>query len=372
MKTKTKILIVGAFPKDGSIIIGGQLTSSKLLIESQISKYFEIVTVDSTQKSNPPPKFIYRLLFASLRFVKWVTMTVIHRPKVVLLFFSSGASALEKGIMTKICNTFNLPVIVLPRAEALITDFDQSLIWKKIIKWCFKDADVIICQGQKFQDFAINKIGFSPDTAPIITNWTATDAVLNIGKRRVYQRSRQTINILFIAWVEETKGIFDLITACETLKKRFSQFKVTIAGDGTALEEARVLVERKSLSNLVDFKGWVHEKDKISLLKKNDVFVLPSWSEGFPNSLIEALSAGLASIVTDVGAIRGIVTHEKEALIIPKQEPLMLASAIERLIEDKASIETIGRAGYDLSKNKFATKKSIDQLITIINKALKV
>jgi len=72
-----KILIVGAFPKHSGKIFGGQLTSSQILLNSSLNKDFNILTLDSTQKSNPPPHFSIRLLFAAHRFVKWIIMQLI-------------------------------------------------------------------------------------------------------------------------------------------------------------------------------------------------------------------------------------------------------------------------------------------------------
>ena len=67
-----------------------------------------------------------------------------------------------------------------------------------------------------------------------------------------------------LAWVEETKGIFDLINAYEILQIRKTNFNLTIAGDGTALERAKSVVVEKSLTNKVNFVGWVHDQEKMS------------------------------------------------------------------------------------------------------------
>ena len=74
-----------------------------------------------------------------------------------IAFFASGASAVEKGIMVKVCNILKIPVIILPRAEALIVDYYQSKVWKNLITFLFKNTNLVICQGLKFQKFFLEK-----------------------------------------------------------------------------------------------------------------------------------------------------------------------------------------------------------------------
>lgn len=365
-----KILIVGAFPKHTGKVFGGQITSSQILLNSSLNTDFKIVTLDSTQKSNPPPHFFIRLLFAAHRFSKWIIILITHRPQVVLLFFASGASAVEKGLMAKLCYLVNIPVIVLPRAEDFITDCRNSLLTRRIAKYLFGTASKVICQGKKFQTFSKEYLGIKKIDAPVIKNWTATSELLSIGAKRREYGQTQPIKILFMAWVEERKGIFDLAQAIEILNDRRVDFRLTIAGDGSALETVKTLIKNKNLKKKVDFTGWVSGEEKLNLFKSHDIFVSPSWAEGFPNSLVEAMAAGLASVVTDVGTISDVVNDGKEVLLTRSKDSETLANKIQLLDFDRKLMNSISINAHLFADREFNANKSIIELSKIISKLI--
>jgi glycosyltransferase involved in cell wall biosynthesis len=82
-------------------------------------------------------------------------------------------------------------------------------------------------------------------------------------------------------------------------------------------------------------------------MRHADVLLLPSRGEGFPNSLIEAMAAGMAAVVTPVGAVPEIVA-EGGALVVPVGESAALAGAIERLVRDPGLRRRLGREGREI------------------------
>ena len=372
MKTnkRQKILIVGAFPPTHRKVFGGQITSSQILLNSSLSKDFKLITVDSSQKSNPAPHFFSRLFFALQRFIKWTAIMIAHRPQVVLLFFASGASAVEKGLMAKLCYIVKTPVIVLPRAEDFITECKNSILTMKTAKYFFGTASKVICQGRKFQMFSEESLGIKKIDAPIINNWTATNELLSIGAKRRECKETNIANLLFMAWVEERKGIFDLVKAIEILNDRCIDFRLTVAGDGSALEAIKSLVKAKNLEKKVKFSGWVSGLEKLNLIKRHDIFVSPSWAEGFPNSLVESMAAGLASVITNVGTIDDVVSDRKEVLLTPPKDPETLADKIQVLILDRKLMNSISRNAHLFAEKEFNTKKSIVKISKIISELI--
>ena len=115
--------------------------------------------------------------------------------------------------------------------------------------------------GLKFQKILLEKIKISAPNSNC-KQLDCFERFVRAGKSREYFQTELPVEILFLAWVEETKGIFDLINACEILQIRKTNFNLTIAGDGTALERAKSVVVEKSLTNKVNFVGWVHDQEK--------------------------------------------------------------------------------------------------------------
>ena len=173
-----------------------------------------------------------------------------------------------------------------------------------------------------------------------------------------------------MAWVEERKGVFDLAKAIEILNNRRVDFRLTIAGDGSALETVKTIIKTKNLENKVDFTGWVSGDQKLNLFKSHDIFVSPSWAEGFPNSLVEAMAAGLASVITDVGTISDVVNDGKEVLLTRSKDSETLADKIQLLDLDRKLMNSISINAHQFANREFNANKSIITLSKIISKLL--
>ena len=131
---------------------------------------------------------------------------------------------------------------------------------------------------------------------------------------------------------------------------------------------AQNFVEQNALSEFVSFSGWVDEEAKDSLLMSSQIFVLPSWSEGLPNAMIEAMSVGLACVVTKVGMIPDYVVDGCHALVVEPKDVAGIADALKKLISDPIIREYIARNGFQLARSKFNLENGIELLSAAVTK----
>jgi glycosyltransferase involved in cell wall biosynthesis len=205
--------------------------------------------------------------------------------------------------------------------------------------------------------------------SPIIYNWTASPELIKLGEDRAYSTNVTQIRVLFLGWLEREKGIFELLQACEELQGTVN-FNLTIAGNGHAMLEANTYVNVHGLSSIVSFLGWVHGDDLNRVLASSDVLVLPSWAEGFPNALVEAMAAGLAVVTTMVGAIPSVLTDGREALLVPPRDGKALTKALRKVINDVDFRENLQRRGHEFARENFTIEPAVEKLTTVINKAI--
>ena len=97
--------------------------------------------------------------------------------------------------------------------------------------------------------------------------------------------------------------------------------------------------------------------------KKSDIFILPSWNEGLPNSMIEAMSSRLACIVTDVGSISDYIKHEENGLLIKPKSPGDLAKSIIKLIDNKILLNKISKNSFEFAMKNFTIKNAVEIFI---------
>lgn len=366
---KLRILLVGGFPvAQGRTVYGGQVAACTCLLESSFAERHDVITLDTTQISNPPPLFMIRLLFAGKRLMKLFVIMLFRRPDAVIIFLADGASAIEKGVMARFAKLCGVRVMVFPRAGGLIRQYFSRRWFANLMRHTIGKADIFLCQGLSFQKFAVRELGFLSDSAPIIPNWTASRRHLLIGERRDYLQHKDRPQILFVGWLEEFKGVFELLEAVRLLRDGKIKFHLIFGGGGTAMLEAMNFVELNGLREFVSFVGWVDEVEKASFLEASQIFVLPSWSEGLPNAMIEAMSAGLACVVTKVGMIPDYVVHGRDALLIEPKDVAGIADALKTLICNWELRGNIAKNGFKLASSNFNLENGAELLSAAVEK----
>ena len=117
-----------------------------------------------------------------------------------------------------------------------------------------------------------------------------------------------------------------------------------LAGNGEAAQ-VRELVERRGLGRFVEVRDWIGPAERDRLLASADAFVLPSYAEGLPMSLLESMAWGLPVITTTVGSIPEHVRDGAQGLLVQPGDVSELAGAIERIVMDDALRSAHGRGG---------------------------
>tara|TARA_Y100001935_G_scaffold68384_1_gene57282 strand:+ start:825 stop:1931 length:1107 start_codon:yes stop_codon:yes gene_type:complete len=363
---KSRILIIGSFPKKNDKIYGGINKSCKILIDSKEFEKYEILTIDSSISNNSIPNLILRSVLSIKRFNKLIYYLLFNRPKTILIFCSDGLSAIEKGLMIWITNQFNISSMIFPRAGHLIEQVHKSKIFHFIIKYLFNYSSVFLSQGKNWSKFAENKLSIKRESIVEISNWTATRDLLEIGKKRLI-KEKDTLKILFVGWLEKEKGVIEILKSLAQLNKENYRFNMYFIGDGSLMNYAQTFIHKNNLEEIVFLKGWKDLEELKEFYNLCDIFVLPSWKEGMPNSLIEALASGLPSIVSNVGVISNYLEHNFDTFFIEPKNQSALSNAIKKMITEINLRKKISKNSLMTAKNVFLENKSLRKLSELID-----
>jgi glycosyltransferase involved in cell wall biosynthesis len=167
------------------------------------------------------------------------------------------------------------------------------------------------------------------------------------------------LRLVFVGRLTREKGLHELLRALATVRGRGTAAILTVAGTGADEPRLRLLATQLGLSGAVVFAGPVFGKDKMRLLRAADVFVLPSYSEGLPYALLEAMSLGVPVIATPVGAIRDVVVDGVHGLLVAPREARAVVAAIEQLAADRQRLAKMGAA----CRARIASAYSIEHLV---------
>lgn len=136
---------------------------------------------------------------------------------------------------------------------------------------------------------------------------------------------------MFLGRFDEKKGIFDLLDVMTEIAKIDSDAKLYI-GSNERKEKVNKIIKEYKLNNNVEYLGWVDEKLKKEVLKEATIFVLPSYYEGMPMSVLEAMAYKNIVISTNVGGIPEIIENGYNGFLIEPGDKKELFNKIEKII----------------------------------------
>lgn len=184
-----------------------------------------------------------------------------------------------------------------------------SALQKKIMSRYFKLSDVTITVSDKWKEYIANQFDLKP--VYFINNIVIP---VPIAQKKVSPSNK--ITFLFLGLIGDNKGIFDLLEVLAKHREELSdRVRLQVGGNGE-IDRLKALISENSLEEIVEFKGWVSGHEKHRLMLDADVFILPSFSEGMPVSVLEAMSYGLPVISTRVGGIPEIVQSDINGKLI--------------------------------------------------------
>ena len=367
---KDRILIVGSFQKpEKQKIFGGIAKSCYEILNSKSFSEFDIITIDSTSLSVPPPNYIIRLIFALKRIIQLIIKLSFEKPACCLFFCSDGSSAIEKGLMIIISKIFGIKCLIFPRAGNLINQVKRNQVFKFYIKNLFKQADKFLCQGEDWQKFALEILKINNSKLEVVPNWTATEELLKLGIDRKINSNKE-LQLLYVGWLIKEKGISELLKSFKDIISKNYKVKLLIIGDGPYATEINQFIIKNNLHELINISGWLNSKDLLEAYKQSDIFILPSWQEGMPNALIEALATGLPSISTSVGVIKNYFIDKNHILIVPPKNENKLTKAIEKLILDVNFRIKLSKNGFNQVQEVFNSNKGLSNLAILIKSTI--
>ncbi len=233
--------------------------------------------------------------------------------------------------------------------------FAESLTGWRLRLFCyiFRKADATVVLAQDFKKTLV-AWGFQEDR--VVVETTAFEETLMEGfaiEKAIARRLNSTFDILFFARLIKEKGIYETLETFELLTRKYPRMRLLVAGDGEEYARVRARVEKSGLHAAV-MLGYIQAGQKQNLLAGSSVLFLPSYSEGFPISLVEAMAVGLPVVTRSVGGIRDFFVQRKHGFATESKDPEEFAAFIGELYERRDLYEDISRYNYTYAQAHFS------------------
>jgi glycosyltransferase involved in cell wall biosynthesis len=259
-----------------------------------------------------------------------------QRPDIVHIHFASYGSTARKMLIARLAMASGARVVMHAHGGAY-REFWQWMprVPRASTLHTLTRIDRLIVLGERWREFFAS-IGVPRERIVVLPNPVVLPAQLPT------RLPRSQVRMVYLGLVAQRKGTFDLIEALALLPQDCrARLRVILAGKGE-MPRLREQIARHGLEACVELRGWIGPLERDQLLASAHAFVLPSYVEGLPMSLLEAMAWGLAPISTPVGSIPEYVRDGVNGWLVRPGAIAELARAIERIVTDDARCARMG------------------------------
>lgn len=317
-KDKKKVALIGPILANGGIA-----TVVKTIISIEKSKNNYEFLIFNTSNYKDSSSFINMIIFIKATLF-YLTKLILSKIDIAHIHTSSGKSFYRKIFFILLSYFFRIKIILHLHSSKFDEFFISPIGLKmKIIAFFLKKADVLILLCRNWKEKIEKK--YSLKNVFVINNPVPFDTkIINENKQRL---NSDLVNILFLGFLIKTKGIYDLVVIADRLSVSSPSHKIFVCGKGEEEKKFLEEINRRDLKN-IEYVGWVSGEKRIYYYKNSDIFLLPSYNEGMPMVLLEALAFGLPIISTNIAGIPDVVINRKNGFLL---EPGNIDDFVEKL-----------------------------------------
>ncbi|WP_138477143.1 glycosyltransferase family 4 protein [Dyadobacter bucti] len=324
------------------------------LEEQQNAKFFPLPL---SRELTPVKDLI--ALYHTIRLIQKLKPQIVHThsPKAGVV---GMLAAFLCSVPVKIHTVAGLPLMEVTGAKRKLLNFVESFTY-----WC---ADWVLPNSQELKKFILDHDFTRPSKVKVMGNgssngmdlayFSITQDLLAEGEafRQEHGITEEHTILTFMGRLAFYKGINELVEAFQILQKKYSNLKLLLIG---APEELNPLKEstKNEVINNKDIISVGHQIDVRKFLAVSDIFVFPSYREGFPQALMQASAMGLPSVATNINGCNEILENGKTGILIEPKSVEAIVDAASQLLDDEQGRIIMAKAAQNFITTNFEQKK---------------
>jgi glycosyltransferase involved in cell wall biosynthesis len=357
-----KILFITPIPKIN--IKGGIASWTSLLIKYGLPQNFKFRIVDNAVLGKREifennQYFLFKETFRNLKIIfNLFIECLFYRPSLIHLNCSlSNRGVIRDFVLLIITKFFLIPIVVHFRGNLPQKWMDNKRIFlpKFCINYLIKNSNLNLVMNQSSFSYA-NELCKAKFRNKILGSFIE-DSIFNIDYK--YLNTSKNLNIIFVGAFTKAKGAIEIIK----LAKSLIDYKFIIVGKVSNDMNSYLLRPLKNIS----FLGQINRDKLVELLLKSDVFLFPSHSEGFPNSVLEAMAIGLPVVASRVGAIPEMIEHDSGGYVVNVGEVNKMKEHLKNLSINPKLRKSMGLFNKKKCKENYSYKIVSRKLVDYYN-----
>ena len=272
------------------------------------------------------------------------------------LFFSTNVAALLKRLKGK-------PLVITSHGlySQTASTMVQSMYMPTIGRWTLSSADRVICYTQVEKEQMIG-LGVPEKKITVINNGVDT----NTFKPTIKKGNKKTI--LWVGRYVHGKGVEILIDGFSIFSKSHPDYRLLMIGKGPLKGEIEETVSSTCLEEKVEFIESVANEVMSEVYADSEVFILTSYEEGVPRSILEAMSCGIPIVSTSLPQLRDIV--KDSGILVPPGNAVAVSEALCTLADDEELRERLGKNGRIRAESDFSWESTVDLTLEVYRQIL--
>lgn len=298
-------------------------------------------------------QLLYSLIAINIKLIFCKKIKIVH------IHTASNNSFRRSAIFVDIAKMFNRKVVLHIHGGGFKDYYAHN---KKFVHKVLDKCDTIIALTETWKEFFVNELKYN--------NTIIVPNIVEEPKIIYKQVKDERLHILYLGLITKQKGIYDLVETINEHKEEYNNKIVLHIGGNGETETIKQMITQYALENIIKFEGWVSGDKKKELFNTADIFILPSYTEGLPISILEAMSYNLPIISTPVGGIPEVVEDGMNGILFAPGDKVAMYNAIAKLTKDSVLRKNIGKESYNKVTPHFPESVS-KKLETIYTKLLK-
>lgn len=288
------------------------------------------------------------------------------RKRLMHINMGDAGSAARKGALTIWARAIGTPVVLHLHAVQLHTLYARSgPLLRFVIRQPFRAANTCIVLGAGWRDWLVNDLKIPASKIEIVNNGVPVEIrPRNFAADAAGTPASKPVTMLFLGNLLERKGVTDLLRAIAALPAGVPEWRLVLAGGGD-VDRYKALATELGLGERASFVGWVDQQGARKWLADADLLVLPSYDEGLPLVILEALGSGAPVLCTPVGSIPEHLTDGVNARFVTPGDVDGMSARLTELVADAGLRQRLSDAGIKIFRERFTLTAFTNALFDI-------
>ena len=368
---KLRILISGALPPPMGGVGAYYQTLLNSSLPDQVDLHF-VQTSSQNRELSSTGKATFSNLIAAIqdcwRFTKAV---LVNRPQLTHISTAIGLSFVKHTYCAFIARLLGSRVLLHPHCSLSMLYYERSRWWQWYFRGVIRMTNGVVALSKEWLQLSSIVPGRTAFYLPNAVNLKVFHPAME--KHISEENIMKSCKVLYLGWLGKTKGSFDLLNAAAAIHSQGMGMSFDLVGGPLVPDELEQLREQILASKMEDYvrlHSLTYGKEKVDLLQNADIFVYPSYFEGMPMAVLEAMACGLPIVATRVGGLPDLIQDGVNGILVEPREPEQLASALCKLATDHELRASMGKASFQLATEQYDIEQHVTKLIRIYNMVL--